>query len=1120
MTVEQSSLQQQQQQLSQRSKEDAALSQIKEVTGIEDVKVITEAISACCNQDGKYNIEDVVTMLVQDTSEYNVPANPTHNVSKDSCDPVPPLNKDKQKVIDLTNEKQHQQQAAADSYESEDIRKAIAASLQDSTGMLGGQVTREEQDISRVLEASLAETKPGTKRKRNDLWFVDPLNPYLRKREDWCPVGLKNVGNTCWFSALIQSLFHVNRFRHLLLNFQPRPGYDLGASNATETRSLRFTEELRNLFALMIGSYRKYVDPSKAVEILKEGFRSHTGVSDSQQDISEFQGKLLEWLEDAFKHSPSTVPESSGAACSKESKEPKNPMIELFYGDYSEIGNNKEDENVFLQFNLNVNGVRDVHESLEQETTGGSQASPDESTPAKEIWFNKLPPIMTFMLTRYDYNKQLQRSEKLHNKLEFPQVLFMDRYMHINKTETKKRREDSKKLREQLQTLQAKLDTFINYGSGRKRVPLQDVLQYALEFAESKRDCDDIMDNSSSNDVEMESPKPSTTPESMAPVSINSTIAKCSPVSPMSSIKVPNPSPRNVSESELQVLQDCLCRWRTEVENEVRDLQENIGILETRINRMYSDAGMQKYPYHLHAVLVHEGQTASGHYWAYIFDLKKQRWLKFNDITVTESTWEELEKESVGGYHNSTAYCLIYIDKERAVMNEVEGDDLSPISQLPLHLRQLVNEDNTKFTKELEDWDREQAKKNAASAAAAASAASDTEVTVISKHKNSQSVSTQTQQQQSPLQHLQPLLPRKMKLSETHAQLSFQQTINAVTAAVEADIYTTKGPEAALLKAFEKEMQRLENLAQLIPKVLPREDPRLDHILVYLSANKAPTSVIHRVLLEQFSNLSILDRDVRAKKIRQEAIKHEEDIQKKLGESGNKEYVAWHERYHRFRCAVHHFNKGVKLYHQNCYKPAMNSLRNAYILNTDLMKSPLYEASGLNEELLRLYRRKCLLNLNILTAKEFENENDVTETLKLMHNDILSSIADLSQSKNPADTKAVESMRNQWCTVLGQDFDNYKSEKLQDFFSKLFEPSTTQRSINEVSCPSASELQNLREKYDHVIDICAKHGFFDITTNAVKDCALDDLEEDSERIMSQERRGGRQDGVENVASEA
>ena len=43
-----------------------------------------------------------------------------------------------------------------------------------------------------------------------------------------------------------------------------------------------------------------------------------------------------------------------------------------------------------------------------------------------------------------------------------------------------------------------------------------------------------------------------------------------------------------------------------------------------------------------------------------MFDVVKEKWLKFNDITVTEATWEELEKESVGGYHNASAYCLMY----------------------------------------------------------------------------------------------------------------------------------------------------------------------------------------------------------------------------------------------------------------------------------------------------------------------------------------------------------------------------------------------------------------------------------------------------------------------------
>lgn len=54
----------------------------------------------------------------------------------------------------------------------------------------------------RMHEATSAETKR-SKRKRCEVWGENP-NPNDWRRVDGWPVGLKNVGNTCWFSAVIQ----------------------------------------------------------------------------------------------------------------------------------------------------------------------------------------------------------------------------------------------------------------------------------------------------------------------------------------------------------------------------------------------------------------------------------------------------------------------------------------------------------------------------------------------------------------------------------------------------------------------------------------------------------------------------------------------------------------------------------------------------------------------------------------------------------------------------------------------------------------------------------------------------------------------------------------------------
>lgn len=83
---------------------------------------------------------------------------------------------------------------------------------------------------------------------------------------------------------------------------------------------------------------------------------------------------------------------------------------------------------------------------------------------------------------------------------------------------------------------------------------------------------------------------------------------------------------------------------------------------------------MLQVPYRLHAVLVHEGQANAGHYWAYIYDPHHRRWMKYNDISVTKSSWEELVRDSFGGYRNASAYCLMYIDDKKPFL--IEGNSI------------------------------------------------------------------------------------------------------------------------------------------------------------------------------------------------------------------------------------------------------------------------------------------------------------------------------------------------------------------------------------------------------------------------------------------------------------
>lgn len=1046
--------------------------QIKEITGIHDEKVIRMAINACQDEHGKFDVENVVAMLVAEDSHVNnsppkKPTNtylPARTMAGDTLDAKarPGIesraqqpsesqtvsSKNQSGVIDLTT----------DTNENDELQKAIAASLQDTQGILGGQVSREEQDISRVLEQSLIESKSGTKRKRGDIWFVDPLNPHERKRQEGCPVGLKNVGNTCWFSAVIQSLFNLRRFRHLVLNFKlPKD------PSQQETRNVRFMSELRHLFALMVGSKRKYVDPTKAVDILKEAFAATatSGVGDSQQDVSEFQHKLLEWLEDAFK---TTFRPPSPDTGSGEHGDVKNPMVDLFYGQYRAEGINEgkgfsNDEN-FGQFPLQVNGFKDIHESLEAATAHGAIETVSSDTTQKsgqELWFTRLPPVLTFELSRFQFNQQLGRPEKIHNKIEFPQVIYMDRYMFENRAETRLRREQVQKLREELSVLYSKLDKFNHYGSGSKKVPLQDVLSYALEFAESKPDTQCL-----SLDVEMESPKPQTSMVTETSISEDVQMTSPSPpsTSPIKKLSTPvkphrtnvllsNPSPKHVEECELQVLQECLRRWRNEVEQDVRGLQDNINSLEEAINRMYGDEAMKKHPYHLHAVLVHEGQAASGHYWAYVYSLTK--WLKFNDITVTDASWEDLVKESVGGFHNASAYCLMYVDKSK--LEEESSCDADTFSD---ELLEKVTEDNNKFVQEMDDWDKEQARK--------ALGAGDADCTITGESKPGPSTSTVATQTQVPSKS-------EITMAVQHSEMSSLDTFQAVVKVFSPDMLFDE--TAALNQALDSELQRLTQLAGQLPSILPRDDYRLHHPVIYLKACHAPDEVVLKFMLEQFSLCRRLNDNERYRKVLKVAeCKLRE---KNSGLEKDDQMIMWHDRFHQFRKVVFFFVKGLHLYNDEKYDKALPYFIHAERLNNSL-RSHVSDNGCLSVCLLAFYRRQCLLQMNDRLSAQFESQADITETIGVMNNYIVPCLLCLLQSGLKDDESAAEEIRGKWCSFLGQDICDKKVELLQDLLSKLFDPPGD---INIIRIPSvtSSDLKVLYQEYKKLMEKADQSGY-------------------------------------------
>ncbi|NXH46705.1 UBP28 hydrolase, partial [Dicaeum eximium] len=888
----------------------------------------------------------------------------------------------------------------------------------------------------RPQDTHSAENKNRSKRKRCEVWGESPKENNWRRAGDW-PVGMKNIGNTCWFSAVIQSLFQLPEFRRLVLGYSLPQSVLESCRSHTGKRNIAFMQELQCLFALMLGTWRKFVDPSAALELLRDVFRS---AEQPQQDVSEFTHKLLDWLEDAFQLTVNVT--SLG-------DKSENPMVQLFYGTFLtegvHEGNTFSKIETFGQYPLQVNGYRNLNECLEGAMVEGEM---DEATASQSVkygqerWFTKLPPVLTFELSRFEFNQSLGQPEKIHTKLEFPQTIYMDRYLYCNKDLIQMKREEMRRLKEKMVTLQQKLERYMEYGSGPARFPLPDMLQYVLEFIATKPAVSsaqssqatllhsqakpNVLDVLSQPNGIQERTDTGTEDEAFFVANSpqqSSSVELQPPVAPAELSE--RPAPHVVSEEELNLVQTCLQRWRNEIQQDVQDLKESIARISLSIEQMYCDPLLQQVPYRLHAVLVHEGQANAGHYWAFIYDQARKRWLKYNDISVTESSWEELERESFGGLRNASAYCLMYISDQVscAGADEEEGPEAQQfqkeVEALSPELRHYIQEDNWRLEQEAEDWDEEQSCK-------------------IPQMEPSPTSELQDLSSESGPEQSSVCEQSVHSLSSEHARIAKEQTAKAI--ANTADAYEKNGVEAALCEAFHEEYSRLYLLSKETPT--PQNDARLQHVLIYFLQNNAPQQVVERTLLEQFADKNLSYDERRSISIMKVA-------RAKLSEIGPddvdmEEYKKWHEDYSLFRKVSIYLLTGLELYQNRKYQESLTYLVYAYQSNTKLLLKGTNR--GVSESLIALYRRKCLLKLNEVAASLFVSceEAHVSEGVSILNELIIPCMHLMNNFEiSKEDLDAIEVMRNRWCSYLGrEDMDAKLQMKLGELLPRLLDGST------------------------------------------------------------------------------
>ncbi|KAI0064483.1 cysteine proteinase [Artomyces pyxidatus] len=247
-------------------------------------------------------------------------------------------------------------------------------------------------------------------------------DPRLQNRKEGLPVGLKNLGATCYANAYIQVWFQDVPFRNGV--YQCQPSQD--GEHSFEDSPIY---QLQATFAALQESKRKVFNPIKLVESLK--LRTN-----EQQDAQEFSKLFMSHLDTEFQKQTDPVL--------------KHLLSDQFQGKQAytttclKCGNCSENESDFLEIEVNLENNASLESRIRAvvapETLSGDNKyrcprcdSLEDAT--RQLVLRTLPPVLHFSLLRFVFDVSSMERKKSKHNITFPLVLDMNQFLDTGRAE-------------------------------------------------------------------------------------------------------------------------------------------------------------------------------------------------------------------------------------------------------------------------------------------------------------------------------------------------------------------------------------------------------------------------------------------------------------------------------------------------------------------------------------------------------------------------------------------------------------------------------------------------------------------------------------------------------------